>query len=65
MGLTKDEITFLVECVKMADLEGFYKLDANYNIDIEKVGRSCLQKIGIAESEIDYCFSSNPFTSRP
>ena len=65
MELTKDEIIFLVECVKMANLEGFYKLDANYDIDIEKVGRTCLQKIGIAESEIEYCFSANPFIGRP
>ena len=56
MELTKNEIDFIVECVKMAEEEGFYILDANYDFDTEKVGRTCLEKIGIPPEEIDYCF---------
>lgn len=56
MELTKNEVTFIVECVKMAEEEGFYILDANRDFDIEKVGRSCLAKLGIPAEKIEYCF---------
>lgn len=56
MELTKNEIDFIVECVKMAEVEGFYILDARYDFDTEKVGRSCLAKLGIPAEEIEYCF---------
>lgn len=39
MELTKDEISFIVECVRMAKLEGYYLLSCYYDIDIEKVGQ--------------------------
>lgn len=57
MELTKNEIVFIAECVKMAKEEDFYILDANYGFDIENVGRNCLAKLGIPADKIEYCFS--------
>lgn len=60
MELTKDEVSFIVECVKMAEQEGFYRLDCHYDFDIEKIGAECLRKIGIKEGDIKYCFDPRP-----
>lgn len=61
MGLTEDEISFIVECVKMAEQESFYLLDCFYNnFDAEKIGAECLRKIGISEKDIEYCFDPHP-----
>lgn len=59
--LTKDEVSFIVECVKMAEQEGFYLLDCHYNFDIKKTGEECLRKIGIKEGDIKYCFDPRPY----
>ena len=40
MELTKDEISFIAECVRMANLEGYYLLSCYYDIDIEMGGQS-------------------------
>lgn len=65
MELTKDEISFIAECVRMANLEGYYLLSCYYDIDIEKVGQSCLRKIGLSESLINYSLNDHPFPHGP
>lgn len=56
MELTENEMNFIIECVKMAEEEGFYILGAHYDFDAEKVGRECLAKLGIPAEDIEYCF---------